>query len=206
MPSRPVVNEVRRLLHERAALLQGVVVDVGCGDRPYRSLVASERYVGVDLDPAVAPDVVGSATRLPLDDASADCVLCVSVIEEVDDPPLALREFARVLRPGGSVILVATQNWRELDTHDYFRFTRLGLALLAERAGLEVVAAEARGGFFAQLGAKLDAYAPELAPRGPLRALVATLVRPFVAIALAADRVASYTRDPMLVALVARKP
>jgi SAM-dependent methyltransferase len=206
MPSRPITREVTAILQEEVQRLRGVVVDVGCGDRPYWSLIPAERYIGVDLDPGVGPDVVGSATSLPLEDESADCVLCISVIEEVEDPPLAFREFARVLRPGGSVVLVATQNWRELQTHDYFRYTRLGLALLAERAGLEVVSAQARGGLFAQLGAKLDAYGPELAPPGPLRACASLLVRPFVAAALALDRVAQYKRDPLLVALVARKP
>jgi SAM-dependent methyltransferase len=206
MPSRPIVREVRELLREEADRLHGVVVDVGCGDRPYRSLIGADRYVGVDLDPAVKPDVVGSATELPLEDSSADALLCISVIEEVEDPALAFREFARVLHPGGALVIVATQNWRELQTHDYFRYTRLGLALLAERAGLEVVSAQARGGLFAQLGAKLDAYGPEIAPPGPLRAIASLLVRPFVAFALALDRVARYPRDPMLVALVARKP
>jgi SAM-dependent methyltransferase len=206
MPSRPIVREVSALLREETNVLRGVLVDVGCGDRPYRSLISAEQYIGVDLDPAVKPDVVGSATDLPLEDASADAVLCISVIEEVDDPLLAFREFARVLRPGGALLVVATQNWRELQTHDYFRYTRLGLALLAERAGLEVVSAQARGGLFAQLGAKLDAYGPELAPAGPLRAFASLLVRPFVAAALALDRVAQYKRDPLLVALVARKP
>ena len=41
--------------------------------------------------------------RLPLEDESVDCVVCKNVLEYVDDPVETLRDFRRVLRPGGRV-------------------------------------------------------------------------------------------------------
>jgi ubiquinone/menaquinone biosynthesis C-methylase UbiE len=48
---------------------------------------------------------LGDARQLPFADATFDTVVCVRVIHHIDDPGPALREFARVLRPGGSLVL-----------------------------------------------------------------------------------------------------
>jgi 2-polyprenyl-3-methyl-5-hydroxy-6-metoxy-1,4-benzoquinol methylase len=50
---------------------------------------------------------------LPLADGSFDCVLLSEVIEHLESPDLTIREVARVLRPGGR-LLVTTPNYRSL--------------------------------------------------------------------------------------------
>jgi len=52
-------------------------------------------------------DIVGDITDIPEEDASFDAVMCVEVLEHLPDPLAALREFSRLLRPGGSLILTA---------------------------------------------------------------------------------------------------
>jgi arsenite methyltransferase len=49
--------------------------------------------------------VVGDAEALPLDDASVDGVLCECALCAFPDKPRAVREIARVLRPGGALAL-----------------------------------------------------------------------------------------------------
>ena len=61
-------------------------------------------YVSADLDSPVA-DVHADATDLPFEDESFDFVICVHVLEHVPDDRKALREFFRVLRPGGEAVL-----------------------------------------------------------------------------------------------------
>ena len=107
------------------------IVDVGCG----AGLVADRlpdlpgRYVGVDL-PAhhvrVAAEKFrgrvgalqhvfarGDAEHLPLADGSADVVVLSEVIEHLLRPELAVWEIARVLRPGGTLVLT-TNNASEM--------------------------------------------------------------------------------------------
>jgi SAM-dependent methyltransferase len=195
-----IAGAVAALLVERRDVLRGRVVDVGCGRAPYRSLLEGVDYVGVDSDPGVGPDVVADARSLPFPDESVDAVLCVSLLEATEDPFAAVSEFARILRSGGHLVVVASQGWRQLAAVDYFRFTADGLRLLTERVGLEVLDVGVRGGFLAQLGAKLATYGGEILPliRRPLAVVERVLV--------ALDRRFTYERDPLLVQLLARKP
>lgn len=90
------------------------VVDVGCGLGLFaRYLPEDVRYVGVDLSEttldrarrlANRDSVEFHATsfpRLALDEGLADVAVCLEVLEHVEDDAAAVRELARVIRPGG---------------------------------------------------------------------------------------------------------
>jgi len=100
-------------------------VDVGCGEGAYAVRLATHfglRVLGIDpvqrhLDLARAarrdlvPDIAsrlaferGTATRVPVADASLDLVWCRDVMVHVEHPDQAYAEFARVLRRGGHVV------------------------------------------------------------------------------------------------------
>jgi SAM-dependent methyltransferase len=103
-----------------------VVVDVGCGTgyalRRLAPRVPRGRLVGVDPTPrmlAIAreratadPDghriefVEAPAERLPIETDAADVVLAFDVIDHVEDVAAALAEMARVLGPGGRLVVV----------------------------------------------------------------------------------------------------
>ncbi len=75
------------------------------------------RVIGMDVDPESfepAADhnlrfLAGSVDELPFADASFDIVASYQMLEHVDEPELAIEEMARVVRPGG-VIIVAGPN------------------------------------------------------------------------------------------------
>lgn len=117
------------------------ILDVGAGESPYRELFDGFTYLtndwaGTTHQPDVPVDVVAPAHDLPLDDDSLDAVVCTQVLEHTPEPWAVLEEFARVIRPGGKVVVTAPLTWylHELP-HDYYRFTAYGLAHLLSRAG-----------------------------------------------------------------------
>jgi SAM-dependent methyltransferase len=125
--------------------LRGDLVDLGCGRVPfhilYGPLVTSDTTVdwsrSVHGDDHV--DVACSLDEaLPFPDASFDTALLSDVVEHLPRPGATMAEVARVLRPGGCVILntpflypLHEEPW------DYQRLTRHGLTRLVGDAGLE---------------------------------------------------------------------
>ncbi len=103
------------------------ILDAGCGDGALACTLAARGAVvtGVDPDPAmlaaargradragVQPTfVAGRVDRLPFPDASFDVVVAVTVLCFVPDAAGAVREMARVLRPGGRLVIGELGRW-----------------------------------------------------------------------------------------------
>lgn len=79
---------------------------VVAADLSHRMLRRARNRLRTDRPAFLAADV----TRLPFADGSFDCVTCGWVIEHLPDPAPGLREMRRVLRPGGSLLLLATED------------------------------------------------------------------------------------------------
>jgi SAM-dependent methyltransferase len=126
----------------------GILLDVGCGNAPYSRLLPGWRRIGINIDAIDAtPDVVGDGMALPFREGCTDAVLCSQVVEHVLDPFALVRELARVLRPGGTLILTGPMFWSlHEEPHDYWRFTEHGFRELCRRAGLEAVSVHPQGG------------------------------------------------------------
>lgn len=119
----------------------GTLLDVGCGEKPFRNSARNvATWIGLDVPNNPSADVHGCADNIPLGDESVDTVLNTQVLEHVPDPSAALREFHRVLRTGGCLILSAPQYYEMHEVpHDYYRFTEFGLRHLLAQAGFDVV-------------------------------------------------------------------
>lgn len=138
------------------------VLDAGAGEGQYRHAFAAQRYCGVDLGVGDAAwdystlDALADLTELPFRSGSFDAMLHIVTIEHLREPGRALREMARTLAPGGVLLLAAPHEWEvHQSPHDYFRFTRYGVAYLLERAGLEVREIRPAGGYFRLLARRL---------------------------------------------------
>lgn len=119
--------EQRLILELMGDLKDARVLDVGCGDGVLTCVAASRgaRVVGVDPDSSMlgaararadragvkADFLDGHIERLRFADASFDAVVAVTVLCFVSDASAALREMARVLRPGGRVVLGELGRW-----------------------------------------------------------------------------------------------
>lgn len=138
------------------------VLDAGAGEGTYARLFTRQRYVGVDLavgDPSwdySRLDVIADLSALPFPDGCFEACLNVVTLEHVRDPARVLAEIGRVLAPGGRLLLVVPQEWEiHQAPHDYYRFTRYGVAWLIGQAGLQVESLEPVGGFFRLLARRL---------------------------------------------------
>ena len=98
----------------RSAGAGGTIVDVGCGTGRFRRFVGDlfTAYIGIDV--IRHEGLPGDVTFLPADldhdplpvaDASADCAAAIETIEHLENPRAFCRELARILRPGGTLVL-----------------------------------------------------------------------------------------------------
>lgn len=92
------------------------VLELGAGARPVSAAVPGARPVCVDLSPEMLAAgralgqlghaLVADGQRLPFADARFDAAVSINVLEHVPDPAAFVAETARVLRPGGRVLMV----------------------------------------------------------------------------------------------------
>jgi SAM-dependent methyltransferase len=176
------------------------VLDVGCGYKPYEPLFApwAESYVGVDSGEHSAPDLVGTAEHLPVEDASFDLVICSQVLEHVDDPAQVVRELARVTAPGGRV-LASTHGVHVYhpSPQDLWRWTHAGLErLFATNGDWDSITVTPGAGTTATLGYLLGTYIDLIAQKAHAQRLVSPLISAINRVAAAVD-----ARSPQLAGL-----
>ncbi len=154
-----------RLLAEAAGKLPAgaLVLDAGAGEGRFRELFAHTNYWGVDLAVGDSAwnysrlDAINSLERLCFADNTFDAVVFTQVMEHLPEPAAVLAEIARVLRPGGRLILVAPQSWHAHQIpHDFYRYTAYGIRHLLEKNGLAVEEMTPLGGYFWYLSFQLQ--------------------------------------------------
>lgn len=93
------------------------IADIGCGTGRYLSRLCAayprHTWTGIDICPRAVAQlpagvaaVRGSLLNLPLPDAALDAVYCVEALEHALLPEQAIRELARVVRPGGRLLVI----------------------------------------------------------------------------------------------------
>jgi SAM-dependent methyltransferase len=91
-----------------------VALDAGCGrglfDNDFRRLVKT--LIGCDVSPSALRNpfvhevVIADLGRMPFDDDQFDVVFSRCVVEHLPDPAAVFREFQRVLKPGGRLVVL----------------------------------------------------------------------------------------------------
>jgi len=153
----PVREIIESEVRTAAAAMAGnhVVLDAGAGEARHRRFFARGCYVALDSGTGDRAwdysrlDIQGDLERLPLKPGTVDRVLCMVVLEHTRNPRQVLSEFVRVLKPGGVLHMVVPLLWEEHQApHDYWRFTRYGVRLLADGLPLRIELLRPMGGFF----------------------------------------------------------
>lgn len=99
------------------------ILDAGAGEQKWKSTCEHLKYVSQDFCQYEGSgngkglqtsewntdmiDIVSDITDIPVEDDSFDVILCSEVLEHIPHPEMAIREFSRILKKGGQLILTA---------------------------------------------------------------------------------------------------
>jgi len=122
--------------------LNGDILHVGCGRKPLKRLYPQYNWVGLDIRPV--GDIVGDAHAMPIEDAAYDTVVCLNVLQKCASPVMVVRECARVLKPGGHLLLSAPNTFMD-DHKSLWNIKLAGMDYLISQAGLKGVDEGIRG-------------------------------------------------------------
>lgn len=151
---------------EAAKLPAGTrVLDVGAGSGQYRRLFDHCEYRTHDFgqEPSssyTSLDYESDITAIPVPDDAFDAVLCTEVLEHVPEPIRAVREMARLVRPGGRILLTAPLgSWLHQEPyHFYGGYTPHWYRKFLNEAGCDVEAVIPNEGFFSFLGTEVQRF------------------------------------------------
>ncbi len=129
-----------------------IVADLGCGTGNAAELLSRhvDRVIAIDQSEPMLEAArlrlngcsnvecrVGDLNDLPLPDSSVDATMCVLVLHHIADPGEAIREMARVIKPGGTALVLdmlehTHEDYRHTMGHTHLGFdpNRLGQAFL----------------------------------------------------------------------------
>lgn len=137
------------------------VIDLGAGTCPYRKYFSHcdyksqdfKQYEGVKLGNTTEYgeiDIESDIANMPVPDNYFDYALCTETLEHVPEPIEALRETARIVRPGGRIFITAPlgSGLHQLPYHYYGGYTPEWYKLFGKKFGLRVIEIVPNGGYF----------------------------------------------------------
>lgn len=119
-------NEAARIKWIEATLKRvpagGTLLDAGAGESQFKKFCTHLTYIAQDFGQYTGSgdeglqtgqwdnsklDIISDITAIPLPDNSVDAIMCTEVLEHIPDPVAALKEFSRLLKPSGYLLLTA---------------------------------------------------------------------------------------------------
>lgn len=203
---------------------KGQIIDIGCGEMPYKNLFNKARYKGIDFRnysinkdyPRDKPDYYfdddySKNFILPFDDISFENAVAFQVLEHHATPNVLLSELNRILKKDGLLMLsVPFIEGIHESPYDYQRFTKYGLIRLANSNGFEVLSIKSQGNLFSTLYFLLAETINNYAAGGKIQyyffgMLYLIILLPIQYLCLIFDRLVKFDNVVINYLLVARK-
>jgi SAM-dependent methyltransferase len=166
-----VAEEMRNILHG------SILLDAGCGSQQYRRFCDHLDYraqdfgeYSADVTDGFASDLGGSIGyqygaldyvsdiwAIPEVDATFDAILCTEVFEHIPYPTETIREFSRLIKPGGRLVLTVPSNClRHMDPYFFYSgFSNRYLEKFLREAGFVIDKLQPVGDYYSWIALEI---------------------------------------------------
>jgi SAM-dependent methyltransferase len=132
-------------IKELSSKITGDILDVGCGQKPYRDMFKFNSYIGMDIEQGghdhsnEVIDVFYDGEKFPFESGTFDSIICNEVFEHVFNPEEFIDEINRVLKMKGYFLFTVPFVWGEHEQpYDFARYSSFGLKFILEQNGFVV--------------------------------------------------------------------
>jgi len=125
--------------------LNGKLLDIGCGTKPYENICNVDEYIGLEIDTAENrsnknADYFYDGLHMPFKDKSFDSLISNQVFEHVFNPNEFLKEINRITKINGIFLLTVPFVWDEHEQpYDYARYSSFGLKHILKENGFDII-------------------------------------------------------------------
>lgn len=149
------------------------ILDAGAGEQQYKKFCSHLLYTSQDFAEYNGKgdgkglqtktrdnsnlDIVSDITSIPIPDCSFDVVMCTEVFEHLPEPLLALKEFSRIIKKDGHLIITAPfcSLTHYSPYHYYTGFNRYFYETHLTKFGFKITEIKANGNFFEYLAQEI---------------------------------------------------
>lgn len=174
-----------KAIKKNVCRLNGVMLDFGCGSKPYKSLFNNvETYIGLDIENEGHThnnediDVFYDGKRIPFKNEYFDSLFASEVLEHVFDIDESLKEINRVLKKDALALFTLPFAWNEHEVpNDFGRYTSFGIKHLLEKHNFKILEFKKTGHFAAVIAQYRILYIYELlAPKSKYLKIIFNLI------------------------------
>ncbi|WP_057936044.1 class I SAM-dependent methyltransferase [Algoriphagus resistens] len=199
-----------KFIQSNKNVFKGKFLDVGCGEKPYESLILSNHnvisYTGIDLiggqeyKKGVKPDFLWDGITFPFDDSVYGSAMATEVLEHCPDPLVSLSEIYRILKASSPLLLTVPFIWPTHETpYDFYRYTPFGLRHLLVKAGFEDIEITCLGGWDASLAQVLGLWLKRRKMSRANQKRLFLIVKPVIQYLLKKDRILEESSEQNLI-------
>lgn len=201
-----ILNAIKNILPE----LKGVLLDIGCGEMPYKKLLTSfpskvQKYIGMDIEnklyqQSVKPDLFWDGSKVPLDNGTIDCVVATEFFEHVPYPEKIMEEIGRVLKPEGVLFFTVPFIWSlHSIPNDEYRYTPFALERMLKKTGFTNINLKPLGGWDASLAQTIGLWARRKPMSDEERKKISESLFPFYKNLIEADQIPDQFTEGQLI-------
>jgi SAM-dependent methyltransferase len=155
-----LIKNIKSMANE----IDGLTLDIGCGNKPYEHYFKSTNYLGVDVQTSIHnvntfADFFYNGKTIPVKNNQIDSIVCNQVFEHVFEPQILLSEISRVLKLDGKLLITLPFVWDEHEQpYDYARYSSYGIHYLLKKYGFEVITSTKTAKDFSVFAQLLNLY------------------------------------------------